>query len=268
MELIIGKLSHMFSCIFDGSLIIVVARFGFGVQFRIPAGACRIQCHLSVYLFISGLFISATSATQQVAMMKAVLSTMLPSIMLSGFLFPLSSIPKVLQYISISFRDALPDHYTRNYHERNWSGPAQEHALILAVIDSYSRIGQFEIQEGHRVIRSLIKKEFLQIFSKKKWFLLFLLYRYSASYSGNAITFDIKILNFQYLIMIIRIIKGPVWKIQRITIFFGCGRRQFFARMLLDKGLSDIVIVIPSDFSKNLNLRIPADIQCLWCRKR
>jgi ABC-2 type transport system permease protein len=38
--------------------------------------------------------------TQQVAMMAALVSSMLPSIMLSGFIFPIASMPKVLQWIT------------------------------------------------------------------------------------------------------------------------------------------------------------------------
>ena len=47
-----------------------------------------------------GLMISAVVETQQVAMMIAISATLLPTIMLSGFIFPIKSMPVLLQYIS------------------------------------------------------------------------------------------------------------------------------------------------------------------------
>jgi ABC-2 type transport system permease protein len=47
-----------------------------------------------------GIFISTLVRTQQVAMMAAQLTTLLPSVMLSGFIFEIKNMPKVLQYIT------------------------------------------------------------------------------------------------------------------------------------------------------------------------
>jgi ABC-2 type transport system permease protein len=38
--------------------------------------------------------------TQAVAMLAAVMATVLPSIMMSGFIFPISSMPRIFQWIS------------------------------------------------------------------------------------------------------------------------------------------------------------------------
>ncbi|MCK5453426.1 MAG: ABC transporter permease, partial [Calditrichia bacterium] len=38
--------------------------------------------------------------TQQVAMMLAMIATLLPTFLLSGFIFPISSMPEILQYIT------------------------------------------------------------------------------------------------------------------------------------------------------------------------
>ena len=43
---------------------------------------------------------STRADTQQVAMMMALFATLLPTLMLSGFIFPLDSMPVALQYIS------------------------------------------------------------------------------------------------------------------------------------------------------------------------
>jgi ABC-2 type transport system permease protein len=56
-----------------------------------------------LYLFTAlaiGLLISTLVATQQVAMMISLAATLLPSVMLSGFIFPVSSMPRPLQVVS------------------------------------------------------------------------------------------------------------------------------------------------------------------------
>tara|TARA_R110000765_G_scaffold102803_2_gene191770 strand:+ start:83 stop:454 length:372 start_codon:yes stop_codon:yes gene_type:complete len=47
-----------------------------------------------------GILISTISATQQTAMMISLMGLMLPVILLSGFIFPISSMPLPLQVIS------------------------------------------------------------------------------------------------------------------------------------------------------------------------
>jgi len=47
-----------------------------------------------------GILVSARTSSQRVAMMVAMLATMLPTQMLSGFIFPIESMPRVLQWIS------------------------------------------------------------------------------------------------------------------------------------------------------------------------
>jgi ABC-2 type transport system permease protein len=47
-----------------------------------------------------GLMISTLVKTQQVAMMIAISATLLPTIMLSGFIFPIQSMPLAIQYLS------------------------------------------------------------------------------------------------------------------------------------------------------------------------
>ena len=59
----------------------------------------------SVSLFLvgalaAGLLISTVAESQQVAFQLALLSSFLPTLMLSGFIFPISSMPVALQYIT------------------------------------------------------------------------------------------------------------------------------------------------------------------------
>jgi ABC-2 type transport system permease protein len=54
-----------------------------------------------------GLFISTVAETQQVAFQAAMLVSFLPTFMLSGFIFPISSMPRLLQLITY----AVPARY-------------------------------------------------------------------------------------------------------------------------------------------------------------
>jgi ABC-2 type transport system permease protein len=47
-----------------------------------------------------GILISARTSSQRVAMMMAMLATMLPTQILSGFVFPLESMPRALQLVA------------------------------------------------------------------------------------------------------------------------------------------------------------------------
>jgi ABC-2 type transport system permease protein len=47
-----------------------------------------------------GILVSARTSSQRVAMMGALIGTMLPTQMLSGFIFPIESMPRALQWVS------------------------------------------------------------------------------------------------------------------------------------------------------------------------
>ena len=58
---------------------------------------------MGLYLFgalAMGLFISTVAESQQVAFQIALLSSFLPTMMLSGFIFPIASMPTVLQFVT------------------------------------------------------------------------------------------------------------------------------------------------------------------------
>ena len=58
-------------------------------------------------VFIAGLMFSAVLKSQQVAMQVAFIATMLPSLILSGFIFPIENMPLLLRIISY----AVPARY-------------------------------------------------------------------------------------------------------------------------------------------------------------
>jgi ABC-2 type transport system permease protein len=101
-EIVIGKVvPYILLAFMDGVIVLLVAHFWFKVP--IIGSVALILGAALVYVFVAlslGLFISTMAHTQQVAMMAALIISMLPSIMLSGFFFPIASMPKVLQWIT------------------------------------------------------------------------------------------------------------------------------------------------------------------------
>ena len=101
-QVIIGKvLPYLLIAALDAALVILIGRLVFSVPME---GSWLVLTGYSlIYLGVAlgiGLLISAITESQQTAMMLALLITMLPSIMLSGFIFPIRSMPLPLQVIS------------------------------------------------------------------------------------------------------------------------------------------------------------------------
>jgi ABC-2 type transport system permease protein len=58
------------------------------------------ECMLFILMALSmGIMISTVSNSQQVAMMISMFALMLPTILLSGFIFPIENMPVILQYL-------------------------------------------------------------------------------------------------------------------------------------------------------------------------
>jgi len=101
-EIIIGKvIPYLLLSILIGTVIILVGVFLF--QVPIKGSILLLYFFLLLYCLTGlsfGMMISSIAKTQQVAMLFALMSTILPTLILSGFIFPLTSMPKILQYIS------------------------------------------------------------------------------------------------------------------------------------------------------------------------
>ncbi|MEG2666115.1 MAG: ABC transporter permease, partial [Bacteroidales bacterium] len=81
--------------------IVLLSVFAFDVPIR---GSIALLIGSSItYIFTSlalGLLISTISKTQQIAMIISLVGLMLPTVLLSGLMFPIESMPGILQWIS------------------------------------------------------------------------------------------------------------------------------------------------------------------------
>src|SRR5262249_20302716 len=99
---VIGKTLPYFLISLASALVIVfVAMTLFGMPMR--GSWLLLLLALSLFLIGAlglGLFISSLADTQQVAFQLAMLASFLPTLMLSGFIFPIASMPVVLRGIT------------------------------------------------------------------------------------------------------------------------------------------------------------------------
>ncbi len=101
-EVILGKvIPYLVLSMLIGIFVIVCGVVLFGVPIRSSYGI------LLFYLFIYcltglsfGILISTFVSTQQAAMLIAMIATLLPTLFLSGFIYQLEAMPKILQIIS------------------------------------------------------------------------------------------------------------------------------------------------------------------------
>ena len=101
-EVIIGKVLPYIALAFvDAVLVIAFAVFHFGVPF---VGSVVLLAGFGLIFIVAalsaGILISTLVGTQQVAMMMTQLLTILPSVMLSGFIFDVRNMPRFLQLVS------------------------------------------------------------------------------------------------------------------------------------------------------------------------
>jgi len=102
ITIILGKvIPYLLLSFINAILILLMGVFIFGM----PINGSLILLLAETLLFIItalslGILISTKTASQQVAMMISLFALMLPTILLSGFIFPVSSMPLPLQVIS------------------------------------------------------------------------------------------------------------------------------------------------------------------------
>ncbi|NLH39900.1 MAG: ABC transporter permease [Elusimicrobia bacterium] len=103
IEIIAGKLAPYALLVLGGVFFVYLSsRFVFGVPFAGSRPLFLAFCLLYVVSALSqGLFISVATRQQQVAMQFAMIIGLLPSLLLSGFIFPVESMPPFFNYFTM-----------------------------------------------------------------------------------------------------------------------------------------------------------------------
>ncbi|MBN1464631.1 ABC transporter permease [candidate division KSB1 bacterium] len=103
LQIIIGKVAPYLVLAFgDVLLILALANFVFGLPVTGSLALLLLESILYISLALSlGILISTVSKTMQQAMFISLIGLMLPSILLSGFIFPLENMPLFYQIISL-----------------------------------------------------------------------------------------------------------------------------------------------------------------------
>lgn len=102
-EIVIGKLlPYLALGLVAVALVIGSGALFFGVPMRGAPGILMLNSFLFVLGMLGqGLLISVLTKNQMVATQAAAMTSLLPSLLLSGFMFPIENMPKILQMITV-----------------------------------------------------------------------------------------------------------------------------------------------------------------------
>ncbi len=98
-QVIIGKVfPYVFLSFIDACIILGLGNAVFGMPIRGSVALLLLESFLYITMALSlGILISSITSSQQVAMMLSLVALMLPTILLSGFIFPVENMPGILQ---------------------------------------------------------------------------------------------------------------------------------------------------------------------------
>ena len=101
-QIIIGKVIPYVTLAFVNAItIILIGYFVFGMPLKGSIWLLLLESFLFISMALSlGIFISTMARSQQVAMFISIFALMLPTLLLSGFIFPIENMPVLLQWIS------------------------------------------------------------------------------------------------------------------------------------------------------------------------
>lgn len=101
-ELLIGKIfPYLLIALVNATLILIASYFLFGVE--VKGSITELIFSTLLFLFASaslGIFISVVSDSQQIAFTLGTFISLLPSVILSGFIFPIDNMPWLVQIIT------------------------------------------------------------------------------------------------------------------------------------------------------------------------
>ncbi|MDA3905781.1 MAG: ABC transporter permease [Bacteroidales bacterium] len=102
IQIIVGKVLPYVLLSFSSAVIILIMAY---TAFQMPMVGNLVLLLAESLLFIVmalalGIFISTVANSQQTAMLLSMFALLLPSILLTGFIFPIKNMPEILQYVS------------------------------------------------------------------------------------------------------------------------------------------------------------------------
>jgi ABC-2 type transport system permease protein len=102
VQIIIGKvIPYIVIAFANAAIIIILAKYVFEMPLKGNLIMLVLESILYVITALSlGILISTVSSNQQVAMMVSLAALLLPTILLSGFIYPVENMPLILQWIS------------------------------------------------------------------------------------------------------------------------------------------------------------------------
>ncbi len=102
-QIILGKvITYFLLALINAITIVVLGYLVFGMPVMGSLWLLTVETMLFIIVSLSlGILVSTVAKTQQVALMISLIAFMLPTIMLSGFIFPIENMPKLLQGISL-----------------------------------------------------------------------------------------------------------------------------------------------------------------------
>ena len=93
---------YMLLSFIDAIIIMLVGVFVFSVPINGSIVLLMSECLLFISTALAlGIFISTKTSSQQTALMISLVGLMMPTILLSGFVFPIDNMPKWLQYLTV-----------------------------------------------------------------------------------------------------------------------------------------------------------------------
>lgn len=101
VQIVIGKvMPYVLLSIVNAVSIILLGNFVFGLPVQGNIMLLMGECMLFIIMALSlGIFISTSTDSQQTAMFLSMIVLILPTILLSGFIFPIENMPKILQWL-------------------------------------------------------------------------------------------------------------------------------------------------------------------------
>jgi ABC-2 type transport system permease protein len=101
IQIISGKvIPYVLLAFIDACIILLMGKFVFGVPVEGSVALLLAESLLFIIMALSlGILISTLTSSQQIAMTVSLVALMLPTILLSGFIFPIENMPWILQVL-------------------------------------------------------------------------------------------------------------------------------------------------------------------------